>query len=299
MRDTGFPSSLIPALAVLAAFAAVRGAAQEAPAAAEPEAEQAPQYRVEFILFEHSDVDPAEEVFIAESPVRLADLPASVLSTPGVPLQQRADGELVNAEPSAGAELQAQDDAAAGPLEDDAPPAGPATLDFIDPFGSLSRGGDSPSAPPFRFRLLGDEDLELQDEYARLDRLDAYRVIAHGGWIQEGLDEAASRPMNLANFGIVNPRGTLRLTRTRFLHLDVDLQYQPAQALAGPGPISGFGALSELSLGPRVRLVEQRRARSGELHYVDHPLLGLLFVITPAPEEDEDAPANAAASPAA
>jgi hypothetical protein len=33
-------------------------------------------------------------------------------------------------------------------------------------------------------------------------------------------------------------------------------------------------------------MVAERRARSGELHYVDHPMFGLLFLISPAPEEN-------------
>jgi hypothetical protein len=32
-------------------------------------------------------------------------------------------------------------------------------------------------------------------------------------------------------------------------------------------------------------MVAQRRARSGELHYVDHPMFGLLFLIAPVREE--------------
>jgi hypothetical protein len=129
-------------------------------------------------------------------------------------------------------------------------------------------------------------ELDLADTYARLDNLRAYRLLARGGWIQEGLDETAARPIDLANLGIVNPMGTLRLHVSRFLHLGVDLEFR-AQPFAAGGAAADTLALAELApLGTKYRMVAQRRARSGELHYVDHPMFGLLFLVSPAPEEN-------------
>jgi hypothetical protein len=129
-------------------------------------------------------------------------------------------------------------------------------------------------------------ELELAQTYARLDNLRAYRLLASGGWIQEGLDETAAQPINLGNLGIVNPTGSLRLHVSRFLHLNVDLEFR-AQPFADAGSASDPFALAELApLGTKYRMVAQRRARSGELHYVDHPMFGLLFLISPAPEEN-------------
>ena len=53
--------------------------------------------------------------------------------------------------------------------------------------------------------------------------------------------------------------GLIRLTRGRFLHLDADL------------------ALREPGSDQPVHIKFNRRMRSGELHYVDHPKLGILI----------------------
>lgn len=57
-------------------------------------------------------------------------------------------------------------------------------------------------------------------------------------------------------------RGLVRVTRGRFLHLDTDLLLQNGRS---PG-------------GYRVQL--NRRLRSDELHYVDHPKLGVIIRAT-------------------
>jgi len=309
-------------LAAVALAAAGRGAAQPPPGT-EPETPPVPRYRVEFILFAHNDVDPGEEVFAPELETALRAQPVPVLrSEPFAPRRSaQRDGGGALAEP--GVEPRVDPGAS--------PPAGSDALELIDPFG---RPEDAPAArAPFQFRILGNDELELANEYARIDRLGAYRVIAHGGWVQEGLDGSAAQPMNLANLGIVNPSGTLRLRLSRYLHLDVDLRYHARQpgagiaAAADGGDARAFGepplaeepppgepafedgafgdralgdgafenrafgqpALGELSLGPSYRMAEARRVvRSGELHYVDHPMFGLLFKISPAPVEETD-----------
>jgi hypothetical protein len=53
--------------------------------------------------------------------------------------------------------------------------------------------------------------------------------------------------------------GLLRVTRGRYLHLDTDL------------------ALQDPDSAQLYRIQLNRRMRSGELHYVDHPLLGIVI----------------------
>ena len=56
------------------------------------------------------------------------------------------------------------------------------------------------------------------------------------------------------------------------LQVDVDLLYsRPA----------GGGATAPGMAPARFRLVSERRMRSGELHYIDHPLFGVLILLTP------------------
>jgi hypothetical protein len=91
--------------------------------------------------------------------------------------------------------------------------------------------------------------------------------------------------------------GTLRVHRARYLHVQADLLYY--RPLANAPMASGDGVataalpnspdtalieqlLAEDDATPRLfRLSETRRMRSRELHYLDHPLFGVLVEIWP------------------
>ena len=63
-------------------------------------------------------------------------------------------------------------------------------------------------------------------------------------------------------------RGLVRVTKGRFLHIDVDLLYVD--------PVDG----------QPYRIVASRKMRSNELHHLDHPRVGLLVTAT-RPEEEQ------------
>ena len=71
--------------------------------------------------------------------------------------------------------------------------------------------------------------------------------------------------------------GLIRVTRGRFLHLDTDL------------------ILRDTNTSQDVRIRLNRRMRSGELHYVDHPKLGILFQATRVEDVEPPVPTNPAA----
>jgi hypothetical protein len=108
--------------------------------------------------------------------------------------------------------------------------------------------------------------------------------LVHVGWVQPGLPEADSKPIDLATLGAINPRGTVRVHLTRYLHVTLDLTYQ-ARSSATPAESSVDG-LDEIVLAPQYRLTTTRRVISGELHYFDHPAFGVLVRITPVPTQD-------------
>jgi hypothetical protein len=64
--------------------------------------------------------------------------------------------------------------------------------------------------------------------------------------------------------------GILRVYRLRYLHVDVDLVYHRS------------------GVDTPFRLQTSRRMRSGELHYLDHPLFGLLILVTPLALDETD-----------
>lgn len=175
----------------------------------------------------------------------------------------------------------------AAPVFDDS------TFDVLRPGIPGDTGAEEPAE--FRFRLLRPEELQLGAEYQRLARLPAYAPLLHAGWVQPGLPEEQSRPFDLALLGAFNPRGSVRVYLSRFLHVNLDLTYQGSVDTAVAAPAATI-ELGEFALAPRFTLVTERNVRSGELHYFDHPAFGVLVKITPLPA---DAPTSPGRRPAA
>ena len=109
--------------------------------------------------------------------------------------------------------------------------------------------------------------------------------------------------------------GTLRVHRARYLHVQADLLYYRPLESDGPAPVppgddpnalpsadspdTAFieHLLAEEDTAPRVfRLTESRRMRSRELHYLDHPLFGVLVEAWPLDLPDPP-PADAQEAP--
>ncbi len=138
-----------------------------------------------------------------------------------------------------------------------------------------------------RFRLLQPDELELTGSYARLRAIDAYTPLFHSGWVQEGPPEEEAQPVDVTLLGSTNPKGTITLYLSRFLHLIIDLRYY-VETWRPPSTLPTQTELKELELVPRYELVLERRIRSGQLNYFDHPAFGVLVVIRPHPEELEE-----------
>jgi hypothetical protein len=239
---------LVACTMLVAAAPAIVAQAPLAPATEPP---LPPQYEVEVLVFANRDFDPTEERFSRE--------------------------------------LNAFDGVAATPLRDvpvfddtnfGAPPLASEPPAPIDPVAAQR-------AEAFSIRPLRPEDLKLGNEYRRLRALAGYTPLVHVGWVQPGLPEADAENFDLKTLGIVNPSGTIRVhLGARYLHITLDLTYQAATAVAPLAANVTNDGLDELVLAPRYHLMVTRNARSGELHYFDHPAFGVLVRITPVPTQD-------------
>lgn len=151
---------------------------------------------------------------------------------------------------------------------------------------------DSPAeiAPRDALRCLPEDRRRLTREWDELRSSGDYRPLYHLAWEQPGYAEADSvaipvplywqpRPSEQA-LGIepAPPRlepmvyGLIRIYRERFLHAVVDLRFQRFG--------SGFDVEPEELLRAPVHVMrEARRMRSSQLHYIDHPALGILIEI--------------------
>ena len=141
-----------------------------------------------------------------------------------------------------------------------------------------------------------------------------YRPLLHVAWQQPGLDIRNVRAVHLDNTrferktaqrfeaepepGEVRDRpeytppakifdGTVRLRKSRFLHLDVDFVYFP-DTLEQPDLDITEQATKHgrLSAG-YVRLTESRRIKPDDLNYFDHPLFGLIIEVSKIVSADD------------
>jgi len=189
---------------------------------------------------------------------------------------------------------------------------------------------DVPAALPVlpverAYTALPPDQRQLRSEAQRLERSGRYRLLWHEAWRQYLPDNGRSRPL-LVRGGALLPdglqhelQGSLRVYRSRFLHVETDLWLlrptspalasltRPPAAPTGLDPaiaeqmqgVFANGVLADdatlrwppdlgandasmpLSAVEIHTLREQRRARSEELHYLDHPRLGALVLIRP------------------
>ena len=144
--------------------------------------------------------------------------------------------------------------------------------------------GDEPGGGvPHAFRLLDRSELSLNGAWDALRRSARHRPLLHAGWRLPGVRPGAARPAHLdaslavpagggSGGGPPSVRGTVKVSLVRYLQVEIDLLYSRFAA----------GAVAASDGTPaRFRLEAQRRMRSGELHYIDHPLFGVLLRITP------------------
>ncbi|MEA3413176.1 MAG: CsiV family protein [Pseudomonadota bacterium] len=163
---------------------------------------------------------------------------------------------------------------------------------------------------------------ELSDVVATIKRSSRYRLLGHFIWRQPGLDREMSPavrvhggkdyteevrrqyialPLDDPLTETRLPRdavleqydGTVKLGKGRYLHIETDLIYRQPETVSVHDATTGVEtSRRELQQYP---VKDHRRMRSGELHYIDHPLLGILVKVTrlegaSAPPEPEPEP---------
>lgn len=176
-------------------------------------------------------------------------------------------------------------------------------------------GAESPPAEKQGFHLLPASEHRLEGVVKRLEASGQYRPLVHlawqqpalrrqravavriaGGWPRAAAASLAHRPQSALHA----VDGSFRLYRGRYLHAvaDVVLYHSEPTAFPPTEKQQTFYDGPQANPAPsppqpsRFRLSEHRRMRSAELHYLDHPLFGLLVQITPyrAPESSALAP---------
>ncbi|MEH6575743.1 MAG: CsiV family protein [Amphritea sp.] len=170
------------------------------------------------------------------------------------------------------------------------------------------------------FTRLPKSSLQLNDKKAHLKRSPQYRIIFHEAWIQpvgsiKGKDTVHITGGDILDNGLYELEGYISVDKARYLHFRTDLFHtrqltaQESQLLTpkteepGNTPVEFVGLVTDLQNNPldsangnryltsteipdfvTVEMKTGRRMRRDELHYLDHPLMGALVLISAVEE---------------
>jgi hypothetical protein len=149
---------------------------------------------------------------------------------------------------------------------------------------------------------LQDSEFVLTDAVKAINRQRHLRPVFHGRWRQQVPAREAPTIVHLASrvdpdapqtrSGLAKVEGTLSLSVARYLHFAPRLWYHADTLGLEPVtlPLPGSDVASDLAPLANTRFMElheSRRMRSGELHYIDHPKLGVIVRIDPVTIPDE------------
>ena len=124
----------------------------------------------------------------------------------------------------------------------------------------------------------------ISKEYRRINNSSEYNVLFYGSWRQTGLDESKTFDINIEELKNTHKTtsentltGNFKLVLARYLHIYAEMEYHRNQAEANLNNVT-----ENIALENRPYPIDiHRRMRSKELHYIDHPLLGMLIQINP------------------
>ncbi len=102
-----------------------------------------------------------------------------------------------------------------------------------------------------------------------------YRVLAALAWIQPALGPTRARAQRIRGQDATLD-GTITLVSRHYLHLTTDLLFTPSASPASDAdPVIAPSAQT-------YRIQGRRRMRLGEIHYLDHPQVGVLVAVNRA-----------------
>jgi len=137
------------------------------------------------------------------------------------------------------------------------------TRDRVKPIGvDLSQAVTVANAPA---------DSALSAAAQRMKEDGRFRILLHKRWVQSPEAKSTSQMVRLDDG--VELDGFVRFYLSRFLHVEVDL--------ALTKPTSGGLFSSDADINQLYRLTQQRRVKSQEINYFDHPLFGALVRVAP------------------
>ena len=162
------------------------------------------------------------------------------------------------------------------------------------------------------YKVLNSSHYNLTSEVEKISESNTQRVIFHTAWRQPGLDKKIALPIYFKQEVPLPPvikdenngattedvsvatktmpsvlEGILRVTLARYLHFEAELTLQEKlpEVKITDNPFSVLDNENDREKIKKQGVIhlkqDRRRIRSSELHYMDHPVLGMLINITP------------------
>lgn len=178
-----------------------------------------------------------------------------------------------------------------------------ATPDLAYPESTRALTNATPTDPlhPTPFATLPSAQRELGGKAAEMQRSGRYRMLFHEAWVQPVASESGAVPIVLDRSGDGGEwpplQGTIKLYMSGDLTLETNLwlntegEYLQSAWRMPPPPLAPSSIESQSAgSAPQDRtypyrhavlLKQTQRMRSGEVSYIDHPMLGVVAKITP------------------
>jgi len=159
-----------------------------------------------------------------------------------------------------------------------------------------------------QWQAIPKEDYILNNVAEKLKRSNNYRILKHFAWRQPAVEKQDSQAISIkagrdftnkypehgyrqVEFGdtadnrsrnskVLELDGTINIVITRYIHLYSDLVYRLPRTI----PSNIGDALNRGQALVDYSVKSHRRMRSRDLHYIDHPLVGILIEATPIKE---------------
>ncbi len=251
-------------------------------------------FEVELIVFQHT-TSPTDERWTEERETDQSTIEKNQNFTDDFDFS--GDKQPSNTETS---QTNKQSPASEKPLVDLKNADGTLLFDTAEPLSESLQGDDNEA-----WVILPTELHQLTAEATHLKVSKEYNVLFHQAWRQPMVFADQSSWVVISGGERFNDQyslqGSIRYSLRRYLHARTDLalvEFAPIQSkqniqIDPEGTPSTLPTDNELSTNTRYqafrtfRLQQGRRMRSGELHYIDSPVLGVLIKITPYHNESE------------
>ncbi|MCG6938052.1 MAG: peptidoglycan binding protein CsiV [Gammaproteobacteria bacterium] len=148
----------------------------------------------------------------------------------------------------------------------------------------------------------------LSNEYKRINNSSEYNILFYGGWRQPGLEKDNAFDIDISELNNVHKNrsgnsitGHFKVVLARYLHFYSELEYhrkadQQHNDIAStdrPSAIGTENIATDVNKTDSLTgnydiypMINHSRMRSNELHYIDHPLVGMLVQINKVEKPD-------------